>query len=107
MAFQELVRLLAVAGPMGKLQVLQIAGVSASGYRNNMVDTGRQWVRIAKGFVHGFAADTANSLGRHNLLFVPLKSQAVGAVFIWTTAFRLWHISHLPSILIVPLYNGS
>lgn len=46
LALLQLVRFGAVAAPMRELQIVDIAGVSAFGYRNDMVNAGRQRVRV-------------------------------------------------------------
>lgn len=68
---------------MRKLEVVQVARMSALGHGDNMIDARRKWVGILHTKFHGLAADATHSLGRIDLLFIPFKCKAVGTVFVW------------------------
>lgn len=81
---KKFVRLLPVADPVGKLEVFQVAGVASFCDRDNMVDAGRQRIRIFQREVNRLSADAAYRLRGIYLFLVSLEGATVGAVSIWS-----------------------
>ena len=79
---KNLIGFLSVAGPMSELEILQVAWMSTLGHGDNMIDARRKRMRVLHPKFHRLAADSAHGLGCIYLLFVPLKGQAVGTVFV-------------------------
>lgn len=80
--FGQLVGFLAVAAHMGKLQITDIRGVTASGDRDNVIHAGGKRMRPFHTEIYGVAADAAVGLGCVDLLFVGFKLRTPGAVVV-------------------------
>lgn len=85
---KKFIGFLPVASPMRKLQVVQVAGVSTFCYRDDMVNTGAERVRISVLIlIHWLATNTTNSLCCIDLLFVSLEGKPVRTVLVWPISF--------------------
>ena len=86
---EQLVALLSVASPMGKLHIVYITWMSALCYRNDVIDARSQRMRILQRLIHRFSTDSTDFLRRVDLLLVLLERTTVSALLVWPRECRL------------------
>lgn len=87
-SIHQLVTLLPVARPMCQLQIVEIAWMSTSCDRYDVIDAWGKRVGILQCEVYRFSTDAAHGLGGIYLFLVLFEGSPVGSVFVWSVSLH-------------------